>query len=671
MPSLKPKKIIGHCSSLLGKYNFGISIDNLGRSQPAPISLVTEWDPSEPLFVDEEKLLSDYLIKNQISDEKDKIFISEVFKGCIRYRKMLDSCLQLFYVKTGARYLQSEYNLFAVICYLSLMRLNELGFSKFATFIQCFDPTKMARIVEYLFSPSNLNGQLKESLCNVFDIDFVNSRIIEPITKNLKSAQTLLKKLCELSENGQMLKKTEKQVTIAEPFLLTEIKPRKVPQPEIIFPKFNKATKIMKSTFIKEQELLNKSKLENKEKSKQIYKEAQEKAFSLTTRKPSDKITQLKLELDRQELESIDKNRVSKSFKSININPSEPVVIKHTTATILREESLIRKMKQDEQDSARESELLLRDGTDFQNWKEMQRQKDEEERLLDIERKRLQVQLVHEEALIAKQEKLEENKEIVKEVLAENELMKEQAQALKKQQDIENKNKIEIIQTIQLGIEKAKKKVADDKIKMAENKTREMQELKEQAQKEAELELARKMELIQHIRAIEKNIPAIGTVIKTVDLTETSGVGLLTEMSIIELQERLLIATHKIKEMEESKRKEIFEIKEKKQDDIKEKWESIQEERHDRKVKRDIAKKTEERELVMSSISLEENVDLKMLRKKLELKKKTRISKDLQNKALEKCTNLTKKTNPGKSWSELEDAESAYAKLRALVEHEH
>ena len=50
-----------------------------------------------------------------------------------------------------------------------------------------------------------------------------------------------------------------------------------------------------------------------------------------------------------------------------------------------------------------------------------------------------------------------------------------------------------------------------------------MQELREKAQKEAQLELAKKMELIQHIRSLEKSIPPIGTIIKNVDLTETSG----------------------------------------------------------------------------------------------------------------------------------------------------
>ena len=58
---------------------------------------------------------------------------------------------------------------------------------------------------------------------------------------------------------------------------------------------------------------------------------------------------------------------------------------------------------------------------------------------------------------------------------------------------------------------------------------------KEQKALELEQEFARKAELIKQIRLLEKALPSPGTIIKKIDLTETSGLGILGEMSILEV----------------------------------------------------------------------------------------------------------------------------------------
>lgn len=62
----------------------------------------------------------------------------------------------------------------------------------------------------------------------------------------------------------------------------------------------------------------------------------------------------------------------------------------------------------------------------------------------------------------------------------------------------------------------------------------ENQILKENALKDAEEERIRKTELIQQIKMLERSLPAL-TAQKAVDLTETPGFGLLSEMSIVEV----------------------------------------------------------------------------------------------------------------------------------------
>jgi hypothetical protein len=78
-------------------------------------------------------------------------------------------------------------------------------------------------------------------------------------------------------------------------------------------------------------------------------------------------------------------------------------------------------------------------------------------------------------------------------------------------------------------------------IRVAAEMALEYQAQREQAAKEAEEELARKAELIKQIRLLERNIPGIGKISKNIDLTETSGCGILGEMSIVEVSTNAFI----------------------------------------------------------------------------------------------------------------------------------
>ena len=74
------------------------------------------------------------------------------------------------------------------------------------------------------------------------------------------------------------------------------------------------------------------------------------------------------------------------------------------------------------------------------------------------------------------------------------------------------------------------------------------------ALEEAEEEMRCKAELIRQIRAMER-VPVART--RLVDLTATGKLGLLVEMSVAELRERLVLLRVAEEEEEERKRKEI------------------------------------------------------------------------------------------------------------------
>lgn len=139
--------------------------------------------------------------------------------------------------------------------------------------------------------------------------------------------------------------------------------------------------------------------------------------------------------------------------------------VKLTTASILREEAFLRKKKKEQLEAMAQSEMGLRDIEEFEHWKEQARQREEEEIQLSLEKKRLEIQLLHEDTFLAKQEILKLNKERVAEMNAEKQEMKHLGAELKREVEEHNKKKIEEVHQIQELAAKAKERVAKEKLK--------------------------------------------------------------------------------------------------------------------------------------------------------------------------------------------------------------
>ncbi|KAG5461016.1 MAG: hypothetical protein BJ554DRAFT_6863, partial [Olpidium bornovanus] len=157
---------------------------------------------------------------------------------------------------------------------------------------------------------------------------------------------------------------------------------------------------------------------------------------------------------------------------------------------------------------------------------------DEEERRMDAERRRLEVQILHEEAIAVKGEVVKEKHEVAQEVKAKSAQLKELAEAEQHELAQENAKKIEQTQAGYARVLEAKKKVAEENQKKAEEIQSANAAMQERAKREAAQEHAKKVELIRQIRQLEA-MPLPRN--KAVDLTETAGDGLLSEMSIVEV----------------------------------------------------------------------------------------------------------------------------------------
>lgn len=111
--------------------------------------------------------------------------------------------------------------------------------------------------------------------------------------------------------------------------------------------------------------------------------------------------------------------------------------------------------------------------------------------------------------------------------------------------------------------------------------SKEIAEALKRKRDEEEFEHRRKQELIRQIRELEK-IPIVRT--KGFDPTETAGYGLLEEMSIAELRERIEFNKRKLEQDTESKRQANLAKKDAEADHLLETATKIQEAREKRKA---------------------------------------------------------------------------------------
>ena len=225
-----------------------------------------------------------------------------------------------------------------------------------------------------------------------------------------------------------------------------------------------------------------------------------------------------------------------------------------------------------------------RDETEFVTWKREMDQRDEIIRLDYIQRKKIEMELAREQAILAQEQKAHENRVNAKNMKIESHnRLDEREKNLKEEYD----KKVKIVEQVHTQDDKAHE--AMEKMK-AENRelrnqiNKEMAEAMQRKKDEEEFEHRRKQELIRQIRELEK-IPIVRT--KGFDPTEAGGHGLLDEMSIAELRERIEFNKREIEQQTEAKRQENLRKKDQEAEELINTAQKIQEARNIRKAQND------------------------------------------------------------------------------------
>ncbi|KAM9329154.1 cilia- and flagella-associated protein 99 [Gastrophryne carolinensis] len=530
---------------------------NYGRCINLTAHLLDKYNPENKSL---EHFLEDSADDLQNLNAKEEQFVLEVLPGCVQYRDLLDIVVNAFYARDGKHSLLSEHCLYLVICYITTFKLEEFGLQRFSRIVKCQDVSKMGKFLRFFLDHLNLNTWIRDEWSQIYDFDYVKENWIVPLLSWQPKILDLMESLESESVNGSTSIKTSK-VTEVKEFNLTKPKPRTIRVPQRI-PLQKPTQPVPDSTYKspKEQEALQSRKQKNRQKAEELLIEANMVQFKCANAEKSEKTKRVLSGIMKEEDNKLAFNKTK--AQQVPLKKIDNVPVKLNATAILREGALYQRQVEEE---LRRIEKLVdgaRDPSEFLEWQRKMREKDLERQLAEIECRRLEGKLSREEAVLARQNLVQENKKRAAMKKEEAEKLMRQYAEKRLQEEKDMRDLVEQVSEGHKNTKQARLKLQKYKQKIVQEVTEESRELLRQALEEAEEELKRKFELIREIRAME-SVPIIRT--KFVDLTQTAGHGLNCEMSIVELHERLALLKEAQRKAEDEKRDQILEEKQSKQ----------------------------------------------------------------------------------------------------------
>ncbi|XP_038601489.1 cilia- and flagella-associated protein 99 [Tachyglossus aculeatus] len=609
-----------------------------------------------------------------VPDEK---FILQVLCGCLEYKPLLDVVVNAFFARVGKHCLVSDHNLYLVVCCLSTFHLEELGLQHFSKIIKSLDPAKMHKFLRFFFDVGNLNTWIKDEWSQIYDFMFVKQHWIDPLLKWQPKVQQLINYLDDVLANRHMSPKTSK-VTKPKEFNLTVPRPRGLPVPQPI-PQQEKPRPVPPSTYKrpKEMQLLEEKKFKNRREAEERLLRANTEQFQNTALKPKDRdgsVASSRIKTSVMEK----KRKACKPVFSTRKASEEPVPkpdnppIRLNAASILREGALYQRKAQEELRRVNELAQGSGDFSEFLEWQKQMRGKDLEQELAEQEYRKLRGKLSYEEAILAHQNQIQENKKKADRKKEETAVMMRRWAERRLQEEKEMRELVEQVMEGHKNTRQAQTKLQKCKRQIVEEVAEESRKLLCQGREQAQEDLNRRFQLIHQIRALE-SLPAMRN--KCVDLTQTPGYGFHGEMSIVELRERLILLREAQKRIEEDKRDHIIQEKLAKEQLLLDKLEQICLAREvagrtaalkheEKKVKPWVAKASRPDERLL-------DLQRKIAEKSLERKKQTKAQKVAkptgESTVLRRCSEKHQRCPEERHWREIQ--ENRQRLLRTLQGH--
>mmetsp|Transcript_9347 Transcript_9347/g.13912 ORF Transcript_9347/g.13912 Transcript_9347/m.13912 type:complete len:470 (+) Transcript_9347:1264-2673(+) len=367
-----------------------------------------------------------------------------------------------------------------------------------------------------------------------------------------------------------------------------------------------------------------------------------------------------------------------KPRKKPNFN-QKPAEVKLNAAAILREEARLKKEEEAERKRLESFMIDMRDDSQYEKWRSEMRAKDELERMEQLQMRKIEMELAREEAIEAMQQKHQEN-QLLAAKLREEAKDKAFEKELNYQKELEEKkSKASDLYEARANMQVEKEKVKNQKKQVKEELQKEIQAAIERRKEEEAIEKAKRDELINQIRELESQRTNKS---KEFDPNEVVGHGLLEEMSLAQLKEKLEERKKLFQEEAEKKREENIRNKELKSQELmdkasriaslREQQSRLKEEQRKKKQEQEDKKKQLQQEIrEKGMLTAYERINAK---KQARLKEQKKLQKELKEIRLKRqYLNANQALVEEKAWKEQEAGAEREAKQRqaqALVDQE-
>ncbi|GAB9463255.1 hypothetical protein Gpo141_00000721 [Globisporangium polare] len=505
----------------------------------------------------------------------DKLFLQQVFYGSYRYRELLKSLLTHFLNANASRVSRNDYTKFMIVGYLAMFRLEEVGTGSFASLVAALDPTSMHVFLAYLFDRGNLLGPIKSEWVRVLDETFVETEIIGKMLHFEAEIGLLLQQLHakafgqaasreSLRAAGGVMPVEKKALTVPVAPNITQPRPRQAMEP-IRIPQEVKANPMpvnlnqLTLADLEKQQVDRKSKI--KEQVSKKYEDASKTMFHFESTAKSN------LESVRQEVEAARSAQLQFEFKAkpapdLTKLKHQQQEVKLNTAAILREDALYKKKQAKDAQLIHAYETELRDPMDFYRWQSEMMAQDQDKWKAEVEKRRLEMVQAQYEAIEAAHRAKMENREVAIQMKT---IAKDlEAQRLQEEAELEEKYRqqmAELKHNRETAPREAETKLKDEKAKQREELNEFLAAERERKAAQDALEQAQREELIRQIRALDR---VHREHVVVFDPTETAQLGLLDEMSLAELRERLQVRKAEQLAWEDARRESILSDKQEK-----------------------------------------------------------------------------------------------------------
>lgn len=128
-----------------------------------------------------------------LKDPYEKVFVKQIFYGCIRYEEFLRVFVKIFIEKHPVGSNRNDMVLYMIFGYLSFFRLEELAIEDYRKLVLSQDSVKMHTFLQFVFNADGLRDHVRAAWMELYDFSYIDDKIIGGIEKNLPNVQEILR----------------------------------------------------------------------------------------------------------------------------------------------------------------------------------------------------------------------------------------------------------------------------------------------------------------------------------------------------------------------------------------------------------------------------------------------------------------------------------------------